>query len=216
MPQWPFYNRKPEPWLPARVQKASAARPVDLGVYRLRWMGRGSGRETLGMEWISDYGSYGADCDIKALIAFFMMRLEESGYALLVARLGEEKHTSPSHGTGWESEITRINWSSSPLLKQSRQLLMTLTCILRALSASDSQTRGWKQLISRGNLIPCSTSIVNATHAHSLHRPQFRPVYGPIADIVIFANSMVQLGLFSDRTSATPSRGCRAGTLDES
>jgi len=31
VPQWPFYNRKPEPWLPARVQKASAARPVDLG-----------------------------------------------------------------------------------------------------------------------------------------------------------------------------------------
>jgi signal peptidase complex subunit 1 len=30
-PQWPFYNKKPEPWLPARVQKASAARPVDLG-----------------------------------------------------------------------------------------------------------------------------------------------------------------------------------------
>jgi signal peptidase complex subunit 1 len=31
VPQWPFYNRKPEPWLPARVQKASSARPVDLG-----------------------------------------------------------------------------------------------------------------------------------------------------------------------------------------
>jgi signal peptidase complex subunit 1 len=30
VPQWPFYNRKPEPWLPARVQKASSARPVDL------------------------------------------------------------------------------------------------------------------------------------------------------------------------------------------
>ena len=31
VPQWPFYNKKPEPWLPARVQKASSARPVDLG-----------------------------------------------------------------------------------------------------------------------------------------------------------------------------------------
>jgi hypothetical protein len=64
---------------------------------------------------------------------------------------------------------------------------------------------------------PCLTSIVNATHAHSLHRPHRRCVYGPIADIVILAISMVQLvALFSDRTSATPSHGCRAGTLDES
>ena len=32
VPQWPFYNRKPENWLPARVQKASSsARNVDLG-----------------------------------------------------------------------------------------------------------------------------------------------------------------------------------------
>jgi len=31
VPQWPFYNRKPEQWLPPRVQKASASRPVDLG-----------------------------------------------------------------------------------------------------------------------------------------------------------------------------------------
>jgi signal peptidase complex subunit 1 len=31
VPQWPFYNKKPEPWLPARVPKASAARNVDLG-----------------------------------------------------------------------------------------------------------------------------------------------------------------------------------------
>jgi hypothetical protein len=41
---------------------------------------------------------------------------------------------------------------------------------------------------------PCLTSIVNATNAHSLHRPRCRCVYGPIADIVILANSMVQLG----------------------
>jgi signal peptidase complex subunit 1 len=31
VPQWPFYNKKPEPWLPARVPKTSAARNVDLG-----------------------------------------------------------------------------------------------------------------------------------------------------------------------------------------
>ncbi|KAM0704885.1 hypothetical protein Q7P35_007672 [Cladosporium inversicolor] len=31
VPQWPFYNKKPENWLPARVQKANAARNVDLG-----------------------------------------------------------------------------------------------------------------------------------------------------------------------------------------
>lgn len=31
VPQWPFYNKKPEPWLPARVQKAGAGRNVDLG-----------------------------------------------------------------------------------------------------------------------------------------------------------------------------------------
>jgi len=31
VPQWPFYNKKPENWLPARVPKASAARNVDLG-----------------------------------------------------------------------------------------------------------------------------------------------------------------------------------------
>jgi signal peptidase complex subunit 1 len=31
VPQWPFYNRKPENWLPARVQKASSAKNVDLG-----------------------------------------------------------------------------------------------------------------------------------------------------------------------------------------
>jgi chaperone required for assembly of F1-ATPase len=31
VPQWPFYNRKPENWLPARVQKASSVRNVDLG-----------------------------------------------------------------------------------------------------------------------------------------------------------------------------------------
>jgi signal peptidase complex subunit 1 len=30
VPQWPFYNKKPEPWLPARVPKAGA-RNVDLG-----------------------------------------------------------------------------------------------------------------------------------------------------------------------------------------
>jgi hypothetical protein len=103
------------------------------------------------MEWISGYGSYGAVWNIKALIAFFMMRLGRSGYAILTTRLGEEKHTSPSHGTGWESEIARINWFSSPLLRRSRKLLMT--CILRALSASDLQTRRWKQLVSRGHLV---------------------------------------------------------------
>lgn len=33
VPQWPFYNKKPEPWLPARVPKAGSAgaRNVDLG-----------------------------------------------------------------------------------------------------------------------------------------------------------------------------------------
>lgn len=31
VPQWPIYTNKPEPWLPARVQKPSAARNVDLG-----------------------------------------------------------------------------------------------------------------------------------------------------------------------------------------
>jgi signal peptidase complex subunit 1 len=31
VPQWPFYNKKPELWLPARVQKAGAGRNVDLG-----------------------------------------------------------------------------------------------------------------------------------------------------------------------------------------
>lgn len=32
VPQWPFYNQKPEPWLPARVQRTSGTRqPVDLG-----------------------------------------------------------------------------------------------------------------------------------------------------------------------------------------
>ena len=33
VPQWPFYNSKPEPWLPARVQRASSGQrqPVDLG-----------------------------------------------------------------------------------------------------------------------------------------------------------------------------------------
>jgi hypothetical protein len=32
VPQWPFYNKKPENWLPARVPKAGAAvRNVDLG-----------------------------------------------------------------------------------------------------------------------------------------------------------------------------------------
>jgi hypothetical protein len=34
VPQWPFYNKKPENWLPARVPKAGgtgAVRNVDLG-----------------------------------------------------------------------------------------------------------------------------------------------------------------------------------------
>ncbi|KAM0719025.1 hypothetical protein Q7P37_004930 [Cladosporium fusiforme] len=31
VPQWPYFNKKPEPWLPARVQKASSGSRVDLG-----------------------------------------------------------------------------------------------------------------------------------------------------------------------------------------
>lgn len=32
VPQWPFYNQKPEPWLPARIQRTSGQRqPADLG-----------------------------------------------------------------------------------------------------------------------------------------------------------------------------------------
>lgn len=34
VPQWPWYNRKPERWLPARVQKAGSGydgQRVDLG-----------------------------------------------------------------------------------------------------------------------------------------------------------------------------------------
>lgn len=31
VPQWPYFNKKPEPWLPARVQKASSGSRPDLG-----------------------------------------------------------------------------------------------------------------------------------------------------------------------------------------
>lgn len=31
VPQWPYFNKKPEPWLPARVQKANSGSRVDLG-----------------------------------------------------------------------------------------------------------------------------------------------------------------------------------------
>ena len=44
VPQWPFYNKKPEPWLPARVQKAGAgARNVDLGGVQIEVDGKSVG-----------------------------------------------------------------------------------------------------------------------------------------------------------------------------
>lgn len=40
VPQWPYFNKKPEPWLPARVQKASSGSRPDLGGVRIEVDGK--------------------------------------------------------------------------------------------------------------------------------------------------------------------------------